>query len=105
MSRRTATVIASLAVGLAMSSGAPVAAEITSVLENEDCYKSNKAKITNAHKEMGETCATECAKKGNQVALVTKSGEVYQVMAMGALAGEKNAKLVPHMSHTVTLTG
>ena len=26
-------------------------------------------------------------------------------MTMGALAGENNAKLVPHMSHTVTLTG
>jgi len=24
---------------------------------------------------------------------------------MGSLAGDKNAKLVPHMSHTVTLTG
>ncbi|HKT79729.1 MAG TPA: hypothetical protein VJP86_05885 [Vicinamibacterales bacterium] len=105
MSRRTATVIASLAVGLAMSSAPLFAAEVTGVLVDEACYNSNKANITNAHKDMGETCATECAKKGNQVALVTKSGEVYQVMAMGALAGEKNAKLVPHMSHTVTLTG
>jgi hypothetical protein len=26
-------------------------------------------------------------------------------MTMGGLAGENNAKLVPHMSHTVTLTG
>jgi hypothetical protein len=92
-------------VGLAMSSAPLFAAEVTGVLVDEACYNSNKANITNAHKDMGETCATECAKKGNQVALVTKSGEVYQVMAMGALAGEKNAKLVPHMSHTVTLTG
>jgi hypothetical protein len=42
---------------------------------------------------------------GNTVALVTEKGEVYEVMTMGALAGEKNAKLVPHMSHRVTLTG
>jgi hypothetical protein len=26
-------------------------------------------------------------------------------MAMGALSGEKNAKLVPHMTHKVVLTG
>ena len=36
---------------------------------------------------------------------VTKEGVVYEVMAMGTLAGDKNAKLVPHMTHTVTLTG
>ena len=52
---------------------------------------------------MGATCAQDCAKKGNQVALVTKEGEVYDVT--GALAEDKNAKLVAHMSHTVTLTG
>ncbi len=54
---------------------------------------------------MGETCAQACAKKGGTVALVTEKGEVYDVMTMGDLSGESNAKLVPHMSHTVTLTG
>jgi hypothetical protein len=81
------------------------AAEVTGVLVDLACYTQDKANTTNAHKGMGETCAQACARKGGTVALVTDKGEVYQVMTMGNLAGENNAKLVPHMSHTVTLTG
>jgi hypothetical protein len=81
------------------------AAEVTGVLVDLMCYTKDKANTTNAHKGMGETCAQACAKKGSPVALVTEKGEVYEVMTMGSLAGENNAKLVPHMSHTVTLTG
>ena len=79
------------------------AAEVTGVLVDKACYTKDKANTTNAHKGMGETCAQACAKKGSTVSLVTEKGEVYDVM--GDLAGESNAKLVPHMSHTVTLTG
>ena len=79
--------------------------KITGVLVDQACYTKDHANIALAHKGMSETCAQDCAKKGNQVALVTENGDVYPVMAMGDLAGEKNAKLVPHMSHTVTLTG
>lgn len=105
MSLKPGSVVASLALS-ALAYGTPAfAADVTGILVDEACYNLSKANTTNAHKDMGETCATECAKKGNQVALVTKTGEVYEVMAMGALAGETNAKLVPHMSHTVTLTG
>ena len=78
---------------------------VTGVLVDESCYTRDHANTTNAHKGMSETCAQDCAKKGRQVALVTDKGEVFQVMAMGDLAGENNAKLVPHMSHTVALTG
>ena len=81
------------------------AAEVTGVLVDEACYLKDKANTTNAHKGMDAACAEACAKNGNTVALVTEKGEVYEVMAMGSLAAEKNAKLVPHMSHTVTLTG
>ena len=81
------------------------AAEVTGVLVDKACYSKDKANTTNAHKGMGETCAQACAKKGSTVSLVTEKGEVYDVMTMGELAGESNAKLVPHMSHTVTLTG
>ena len=81
------------------------AAEVTGVLVDLACYTKDKANTTNAHKAMGEACAQSCAKNGNTVALVTEKGDVYELMTMGALAGEKNAKLVPHMSHTVTLTG
>ena len=81
------------------------AAEVTGVLVDKACYLQDKANTTNAHKGMGETCAQACAKKGGTVALVTQKGEMYDVMTIGSLAGENNAKLVPHMSHTVTLTG
>jgi hypothetical protein len=93
-------------VALVLSLGAPLlAADVTGVLVDKACYTKDKAATTNAHPGMGDTCAQDCAKKGNVVALVTKDGEVYEVMAMGGLAGQKNAKLVPHMGHTVTLTG
>ena len=76
---------------------------VTGVLVDKSCYTKDKANTTNEHKGMSATCAQDCAKKGNQVALVTAKGDVYNVT--GDLAAEKNAKLVPHMSHTVTLTG
>ena len=44
-----------------------------------------------------------CAKGGQPVALLTADGKIYTVT--GDLAADKNAKLVPHMSHKVELTG
>jgi hypothetical protein len=96
------SLIAAIVFGVTTSA---LAAEVTGVLVDLACYTKDKANTTNAHKGMGETCAQACAKKGGTVALVTQKGEVYEVMTMGDLAGENNAKLVPHMSHTVTLTG
>ena len=93
-----------LAVLLGFSS-TTYAAELTGVLVDKACYVKDKASTTNDHEAMEAACAQACAKNGNTVALVTDKGEVYDVMPMGKLAGEKNAKLVPHMSHKVTLTG
>ena len=101
MKRVSAIIIAAM---LGVSATA-YAAELTGVLVDKACYTKDKANTTNAHKGMGETCAQACAKKGNTVALVTEKGEVYDVMPMGNLAGDNNAKLVPHMSHKVSLTG
>ena len=82
------------------------AAEITGVLVDKACYTQDKANTTNAHKGMGETMRAGLRQEGRALStLVTDKGEVYDVMTMGDLAGESNAKLVPHMSHTVTLTG
>jgi hypothetical protein len=94
-----------LAVAVLGISASAYAADVTGVLVDLACYTKDKANTTNAHKGMGETCAQACAKKGGTIALLTEKGEVYEIMAMGSLAGENNAKLVPHMSHTVTLTG
>ena len=100
--KKTSAIVVVMVLGWSVSA---FAAEVTGVLVDQMCYTKDKANTTNAHKGMGDTCAQDCAKKGSPVALVTDKGEVYVVMTLGALAGENNAKLVPHMSHTVTLTG
>jgi hypothetical protein len=40
---------------------------------------------------------------GRPIALLTSNGKIYVVT--GDLAANNNAKLVPHMSHKVELTG
>lgn len=100
--KKTSAILVALVLGWSVSA---LAAEVTGVLVDQMCYTKDKAHTTNAHQGMGTTCAQDCARKGSPVALVTDKGEVYVVMTMGALAGENNAKLVPHMAHTVTLTG
>jgi len=89
--------------------GAPALAAtqtVTGQLIDESCYKMDKSNTGIDHKmPKGDTkdCAIACAKGGRPVALVTSDGKVYTVT--GDLAAEKNAKLVPHLSHTVALTG
>jgi hypothetical protein len=91
---------------LLVSAASTFAAEVTGVLVDEACYVKEKAAGSNSQlKGEDVACAQSCAKNGNSVALVTEKGDVYQVMAMGALSSEKNAKLVPHMTHKVVLTG
>src|SRR5438552_2207642 len=76
---------------------------VTGVLVDRACYTRDKANTKMAHAGMSETCAADCAKKGQPVALVTSAGDVYTVT--GEVAADNNAKLVPHMAHTMTLTG
>jgi hypothetical protein len=52
---------------------------------------------------MASDCATTCAQKGSTVALVTDNGKLYEIG--GPLAADNNAKLVPHMAHTVEING
>jgi hypothetical protein len=79
---------------------------IKGVLVDQACYKADKSNTGETHKmKTGpmDNCATACAKMGQPVALVTSDGKMYQVT--GDLAANKNEKLVPHMAHTVELTG
>jgi len=94
---RVMLMVAAVVLGIGVS--AATAAEVTGVLVDKTCYM--KEKVI----EKDAACAQACVKDGGTVALVTEKGDVYDVMAMGSLAGDKNAKLVPHMTHTVTLTG
>jgi hypothetical protein len=97
-----------IAVAVVFAGGPAFAAAqtVTGQLVDQSCYTMNKANTGLDHKmPKGDTkdCATACAKAGQPVALVTSDGKVYTVT--GDLAADKNAKLVPHMSHTVALTG
>jgi hypothetical protein len=70
------------------------------------CYMKDKANnVGDDHKMPADTkgCATACAKEGRPLALLTSDGKVYEIA--GELADNKNAKLIPHISHTVSITG
>lgn len=103
-------VLASFAVALFVgASGAPAFAATQTVkgqIIDEACYTkdmaSNKGKD---HKMPADTvdCALGCAKKGAPMALLTADGKVYTLK--GDLVANNNAKLVPHVAHTVEITG
>jgi hypothetical protein len=76
---------------------------ITGKLVDLSCYAVNKEQTGNAHKGKGLICGQACAREGFPVGLLTADGKVYQVT--GELAAHENAKLVPHIAQTVTITG
>ena len=83
----------------------PATQAVTGRLVDETCYKQNKANTGVDHKMPEDTpgCAVTCAKMGLPIALLTDDGKVYTVT--GDLAANNNAKLIPHLSHKVELTG
>src|SRR5712691_9500515 len=67
------------------------------------CYSRDKAATGMDHRD-GRECALACAKwEGQPVGLLTADGKVYQLA--GALVADNNAKIAPHVTHTVTITG
>ncbi len=89
--------------------GVPAFAKVETVkgvLVDQGCYRADKTNTGQKHTMKSgpmDDCATMCAKMGLPVALVTTDGKVYSVT--GDFAANKNEKLVPHMAHTVELTG
>jgi hypothetical protein len=71
------------------------------------CYNMDKAHNAGKDHKMpkGDTedCAIGCAKAGRPMAILTDDGKVYELT--GGLAADKNAKIVPHVAHTVEVTG
>jgi hypothetical protein len=71
------------------------------------CYTMDKANNAGKDHKMpkGDTpdCAIGCAKAGRPMAILTDDGKVYELT--GGLAADKNAKIVPHVAHTVEVTG
>jgi hypothetical protein len=89
--------------------GAPAFAKtetVTGQIVDESCYKMDKSNTGVDHKmPKGDTkdCAIACAKAGRPMAVLTSDGKVYEIA--GGLAADKNAKIVPHVGHTVEITG
>ena len=65
-------------------------------------YSLNKDAVGNKH-IYGVVGAQCTAREGFPVGLLTSDGKVYEIH--GGLAANMNAKLVPQMAHTVTITG
>jgi len=72
-------------------------------LIDKRCYLDDKSNLGLAHKGMSRTCAVECAKKGENLALLTSDGKLYEIG--GGLAAENNAKLASHLGHIVEIIG
>jgi len=100
MTMTSSRVIAAAAI--VVSSAAPAWAKTETIkgeLVDQACYVKDRKNVGASHKE----CAEMCARKGQPVAVLTADGTVYQVT--GALAAENNARLAPHLSHMVEITG
>jgi hypothetical protein len=73
---------------------------------DQSCYVKDPANNAGVdHKMPADTkdCAVACAKEGRPMALLTSDGKVYAIA--GGLAANNNAKIIPHISHTVEITG
>jgi hypothetical protein len=105
------TVFAGVAVAaVAIAFSAPAFAKTETVkgqIVDVSCYTMDKANNKGKDHKMpkGDTadCAVACAKAGRPMALLTEDGKVYTIT--GGLAADKNAKIVPHVAHTVEITG
>jgi len=93
----------------ALALGVPASAATETVkgkIVDQTCYtKDMKANVGKDHKMPQDVtdCATACAKKGAPMAVLTDDGKLYQIT--GGLAADMNAKIIPHISHTVEITG
>ena len=105
--------------GFALALGVPASAKTMTVkgeIVDEGCSTKEMAENKDGDHKAGDDrtgdhkmpagmdeCALECAKRGEPLALLTGDGKVYRIT--GGLAANKNAKLIPHMKHTVEITG
>ena len=102
--RKSVAVLIGAVLGAALTTPALMKTEsVTGLLIDLACYAQDKSNTGNQHKNRGLICAQACAREGFPVGLLTAAGRVYQVT--GSLAADSNAKLAPHMAHTVTLIG
>jgi hypothetical protein len=97
------------AAAFVMALSAPAFAKTETIrgkIIDQACYTKDKANNAGIdHKMPADTkdCAIACAKEGRPMALLTTDGKVYTIA--GGLAANNNAKIIPHISHTVEVTG
>ena len=72
---------------------------ITGEIIDEPCYVGKNGARGEGHKN----CALACAKRGNQMAILDDSNNVYSIT--GDYADTKNEKLIPFVAQTVEATG
>jgi hypothetical protein len=90
-----AVVVSALAGGVAPAFAA--SATIKGQVVDQECYLMEK-KV-----DADKSCAVSCAKDGKPLAILTSDGTLYQIT--GGLAANRNEKLIPHVLHTVEITG
>jgi len=79
---------------------------VTGKIVDMSCYLKDQANNAGSDHKMPKdvpACAQACAKNGRPMALLTADGKVYEIA--GGLADNKNEKLIPHITHTVSITG
>jgi hypothetical protein len=109
------TSVFALVMTLCLTSSAPSAAAetvtVTGVVVDLFCYQpETKANAGMDHHRAGSSaaegreCAYACVKwNGQPVGLLTADGKLFQLS--GGVVADNNAKIAPHVSHTVTITG
>lgn len=100
MRKVIAVLIAMLCLGALAERAFAKTETVTGEVISLSCYFQNKANVGQA----GMICALATVKyEGNPVGLLTADGKVYQLA--GGLIANNNAKMVPYLGHTVTITG
>jgi hypothetical protein len=104
MRRCVAALVAALCVVLLTAPALAKPETVTGQVIDLYCFDpKTKANAGMDHRQ-GRECAAACAKwEGQPVGLLTADGKVYQ-LAGGLVAGN-NAKIAPHVTHTVTIMG
>lgn len=99
-----------MAVAFVVVLGTYVSAKTETVkgkIVDQACYLMDKAANAGKDHKMpkGDTadCAIGCAKGGKPMAILTEGGKLYELG--GKLAADKNAMIIPHITHTVEVTG
>jgi hypothetical protein len=100
MRKVIAVLIAGVSLGAFVAPAFAKTDTVTGEVISLSCYFQNKANVGKA----GMICALATVKyEGNPVGLLTADGKVYQLA--GGLVANNNAKAVPYLGHTVTVTG